>query len=453
MRNSKLKWWVMSVMIAAFVWTSFTAAMGQEKLEVFEKANIDWTQCKGQYISILSIPHAYMLALESYIPEFEKLTGIKVNLEMLGEVEMRRKRTIDLSMGAGLYDVLNVGLSIIPQYAQAHWLADLRLFLKDSKLTDNTWYKYEDIGEALRKWNAAEDGRILAIPVNGSGPIFWYRTDIFDKYGITPPDTWDEVVEMKKKLQTQIDADPTYKEVYAYCMRAGRGAGANTWNVSPLIHCYGGQIFDERMKAVFDSAEACKALEMYRALQVGYGNPPGSEGIDFYTMVDMFAGGNLASMYAGIDHIVFINDPARCAYYDRWDAALPPRGPAGRYSSLWSWAVGMNHASRNKEAAWLFLQWASSEPVQGRLGPNSTPSRLALWKTEPFRKLKAQGWVEAATWYWKQGVVTEPLIPQFPEVGEVMSVSFLDVLKGIPGGPVKETLRKACEEVDKIMEK
>lgn len=448
MKNLKVKWWIIFMMIATFVWTNFTAAMGQEKLGVFKKANIDWTQCKGEHISILSIPHAYMLALEPHIPEFEKLTGIDVSIEMLGEVEMRRKRTIDLSMGAGLYDVLNIGLSIIPQYAQAYWLADLRPFLKDPKLTDNVWYKYEDIGEPFRKWNTAKDGRILAIPVNGSGPILWYRTDIFDKYGITPPDTWEEVVEMKKKLQAKLDTDPVYKGVYAYCMRAGRGAGANTWNVCPLIYDYGGKIFDEHMKAVFDSPEACKALEMYRALQVGYGNPPGSEGIDFYTMVDMFAAGNLASMFAGIDHIVFINDPTKCAYYDRWDATLPPRGPAGRYSSLWTWALGINHASRHKKAAWLFIQWASSEPIEGLMGPNCTPSRLVLWETEPFQKLRAQGWVKAAKWYWKHGVVTEPLIPKFREVGEVMSVAFLDILRG---APVKETLSKACKEVDKIL--
>jgi len=450
MRSSKLKWWVTFLMIAAFVCTSFTAAIGQEELEVYKVAKIDWTQCKGEHISVLTIPHAYGLALEPYVSEFEKLTGIDVSVETLGHDEMRRKRTIDLSMGAGLYDVLVIGLSIIPQYAQANWLMDLRPYIANPKLTDNNWYNYEGIGEPLRKWNTTEDGRILAVPVNSSGPVFWYRTDIFSKYGFTPPDTWEELIGLKKKLQTQLDADPAYKGMYAYVSRGWTGPGCNTWTICPVIYDYGGRIFDEQMRAVFDSPEACKALEIYREAQIGYGNPPGSEGIDMYTMVDMFAAGNLASVFAGYDHIVFIDDPKRSQVYDVWDAALPPRGPAGRYSSLWTWAFGVNYASRHKDAAWLFVQWSSSRPVQEKMGPLCTPSRLELWETESFLKLKEQGWVKTAKWYVEHGTVTEPLIPEFREVGEAISLAFSKILKG---EPVKKSLSDACAEVDKIIQK
>lgn len=169
-----------------------------------------------------------------------------------------------------------------------------------------------------------------------------------------------------------------------------------------------------------------------------------------YTMVDMFASGNLAMMYEGIDHIVFLGDPEKSTVSELWDATIPPQGPAGRYSSLWTWALGMNFASRQKEPAWLFIQWATSKPIQARLGPLGTPTRLPLWTTEPFQKLKQKGWIEAAQWYVENGTVTEPLMPEFREVGEAMSVGFSNVLKG---EPVQESLSDAVKKVDEVIAK
>jgi hypothetical protein len=50
---------------------------------------------------------------------------------------------------------------------------------------------------------------------------------------------------------------------------------------------------------------------VYREAQIGYGNPPGNEGIDMYTMVDIFAAVGLVSVFAGYDHIVFMDNPQR----------------------------------------------------------------------------------------------------------------------------------------------
>ena len=85
-----------------------------------------------------------------------------------------------------------------------------------------------------------------------------------------------------------------------------------------------------------------------------------------------------------------------------------------------------------------------------KMGPLSTPSRLALWETGSYQELKEKGWVEAVKWYIENGTVTEPLNPEFREVGEAMSVGFSKILKG---EPVKASLDQAVKEVDKIIEK
>jgi len=128
---------------------------------------------------------------------------------------------------------------------------------------------------------------------------------------------------------------------------------------------------------------------------LGHGSPPRSAGIDFCIMVDMFASERLVSILTGVDHIV-INDPTKSKVFDKWDCALIPKEPVQRSNQLWIWGLGINEASKHKEVAWLFVEWASSELMQERMGVNCTPPRLALWKTKPFRQLKAQGWVETS---------------------------------------------------------
>jgi hypothetical protein len=80
------------------------------------------------------------------------------------------------------------------------------------------------------------------------------------------------------------------------------------------------------------------------------------------------------------------------------------------------------------------------------------PCRLGVWEMEAFQKVRQEhpGWIEAAKWYIAEGTVTEPLIPEFREVGQAMSVGFSKILRG---EPVKESLDEAVTKVNEIIAK
>ena len=81
-------------------------------------------------------------------------------------------------------------------------------------------------------WKQFEgQGKLLALPMGPSAPIFWYRKDLFDKYGIKVPNTYEEVITMKKKLQEAMEKDGL-KDIYAFTTRAKRGVGKNTWTTT-----------------------------------------------------------------------------------------------------------------------------------------------------------------------------------------------------------------------------
>lgn len=84
---------------------------------------------------------------------------------------------------------------LMEQYVDAGVAADLTDILE----TENPdWYATfkEGIFDKL-----TYDGKIMAIPTNFSAALVFYNTEIFDEVGVTPPETYDEWLEVCKKIQ------------------------------------------------------------------------------------------------------------------------------------------------------------------------------------------------------------------------------------------------------------
>jgi len=60
----------------------------------------------GETIYVITQRHTSTDALVSTLPEFEKQTGIKVDMEILPYPELNRKVLIEISQGTGAYDIV-----------------------------------------------------------------------------------------------------------------------------------------------------------------------------------------------------------------------------------------------------------------------------------------------------------------------------------------------------------
>jgi multiple sugar transport system substrate-binding protein len=69
----------------------FAAATAQE---------FDWRRFEGSEIRFMMNRHPFTNWLEPLVPEFEALTGIKVNLEIFPEDQFRQVRLLEVSSGA-----------------------------------------------------------------------------------------------------------------------------------------------------------------------------------------------------------------------------------------------------------------------------------------------------------------------------------------------------------------
>ena len=55
---------------------------------------IDWKQLQGTEIRFLMNKHPFTTSIQPKVAEFEKMTGIKVNLEVFPEDQFRNKRLL-----------------------------------------------------------------------------------------------------------------------------------------------------------------------------------------------------------------------------------------------------------------------------------------------------------------------------------------------------------------------
>jgi multiple sugar transport system substrate-binding protein len=114
-----------------------------------------------------------------------KYPAIKVNVVNAGQgLEAYTKLRTALKAGTGAPDLAQIEFQYIPTFSITNSLVDLRPYgaeaLKD-KFVDWTW-----------KQVSGPKGEVLAYPQD-TGPLgLLYRADLFEKYKIDVPKTWDD---------------------------------------------------------------------------------------------------------------------------------------------------------------------------------------------------------------------------------------------------------------------
>src|SRR5690554_6179872 len=86
----------------------------------------------GTTIRVLFSNHPWTDAIRPLLPEFEELTGIKVQAESLFEDQLTQKLLVEFASGTSTIDVfMQRPLQEAKQFAKNGWYADLRPFAED----------------------------------------------------------------------------------------------------------------------------------------------------------------------------------------------------------------------------------------------------------------------------------------------------------------------------------
>jgi multiple sugar transport system substrate-binding protein len=128
----------------------------------------------------------------------KKYPAIDVNVVNAGQGEPQyTKLRTALKAGTGAPDVAQIEFQYIPTFTVTKSLVDLRPYGAEAQKDKFVGWTWSQV--------TGGKGEIWAYPQD-TGPMgMLYRKDILDKYGITPPKTWDEFAAAARKLHA---ADP-----------------------------------------------------------------------------------------------------------------------------------------------------------------------------------------------------------------------------------------------------
>ncbi len=424
-------------------------------LASFQGAGINWRMAEGESINIAVIPAGYFKNLEAMMGDFRDLTGVDARLEMIPPGQIRQKAVLDLSSKTGTYASHSADPMYYQLYVANGWIDPLDDYLGNSKLTDNSWFDFEDIQPGHRGATSV-NGRPYGIPYDGEATIQIYRKDVYDAAGIKPAETLDDYAANAAKIH-----NPD-KRLWGCALRGFRGAGQNMYIYPSIFRAFGGEWFDGKRVTV-DTPEALAALEYYVKLLNGYA-PKGVENWNWPDIADAFGQGTVGSYIDGHGSAAVVANPEKSKVVGDIGFARWPKGPSGkRVTSIWNWSFPINAAlsTKQKHATWLFNQWAGSKEVQvattyafpgayKRTGPN----RASLWKDPKFLDLMGgfgHNYVKAATESFANDTDPDwrPRLPQWPAVGDIMATAIQSALVG-QATPV-DALRNAQKKIDKIV--
>ncbi len=414
-----------------FVWTS---AKGQ---------TFDWKRFRGKELFVMLAKHPWPEEMVKWTPEFQDLTGIKVSFEMLPDQQQRQKMVVQFTAGDPGIDAFYSSLHVEKKrFWRGGYYEPLNKYLQDRSLT-NPDFDWNDFTEASRKTATQPDGTISGVPAFMDALILFYRSDIFQAKGLKPPRTVEEMNEIAKKLH-----DPP--RMYGIVYRGLKNANASTWD--GLLYNFGGDFLTKDGKANLNSKEAIATTEYYAQQLRNYG-PPGVVQFNWYECSSAFSQGQIAMYYDGVNFANIMEDKEKSKIAGKVGYALLPKGPGGQWAATFMPGMAISRLSRNKEAAWYFVQWSTSKKnyVRELVAGVGIP-RVSAWN-DPEVKAKRkypQGWYDA---YLEALKIGRPGLPEIVGVTEYRDIIGIAIEKAIEGADIKTVLNQAQKEFQDLLDK
>lgn len=323
-------------------------------------------------------------------PEFEKKTGIKVEIETTSWDQMYDKAIKDMEAKTGIYDMVYIEQDIIYAYLARNFLVDVTKTLKDNPALKAPTYD-ESHFTTFANYFKGKDGDLFGVPMEAFIKIYLYRKDLFD----------DPAAKEAFKKETGKDLAPAkthadYTQIADFFTKWGKDkqlwgttAQAHTghpasWyeffeSVAPTFGVYNWGINADKNYAAsvanggqMNSDKSKAALKYW--LHLRDTAPPESASSTWTEVATTFAAGRAAQGLVYGENAAWIaSDAGKSKVVGKVGVALPPteagvmeeaasgKGYIGYYDGG---AFGVPVTSKNKEASLLFLEYIGQDSVQ-----------------------------------------------------------------------------------------
>ena len=406
--------------------------------------DFDWKRFDGEEIDVLLALSPRSDLLVQHQPEFEELTGITVNADVVPEQQQRQKQVIEFASGNPSFDVTAVSWHVQKGlFGKGGFLLDLQEFLNDSEMTAPD-YDFADFSQAAITFATQPDGRIDTLPYNIDYWILYWNKELFEQKNVAFPQTFDEMVAAAEALN-----DPD-NGIFGFVARGLKNANVPVWTC--FMQGWDARPVDDEGQLQTTTDEAVAAAALYQNLLANYA-PPGVSGFNWNECQTTFAQGTAAMWFDGIGFATPLEDSETSMVVGKVGYGLQPAGPVAHHSGTFGDGLGVSAGSDKHGPAYLYCQWATNKQNQARVlaaGAGAPARNSAYSNPEALANLIVpQEWVDTLI---ASGEIGLPSLPEIIPVTEFRDIFGIALTNMITGGDPRQELEAATEEFRPILE-
>ncbi|KQV93014.1 sugar ABC transporter substrate-binding protein [Streptomyces sp. Root369] len=308
------------------------------------------------------------------IGDFQKANP-DIKVEYVGIASTEYQSKVDTAIqGGGLPDVGGVGAAMLAGFSAQNALEPLDSRLSKSSLNGKL---NEDMVGVLKAAGGG-DGTLYSIPTSANNGVLYYRTDLFKNAGLDEPTTWDKFYAAADKLT---DAK---KNKFGYTIRGGAGSIAQA--LDAMYGQSGITSFWNGDKTTVNDPKNVAGLEKYAALYKKV-TPAADLNNDFTKMVAQWDSGTIGMLNHNLGSY---QDHVKALGVDKFRGIPQPIGASGKRVQVSNPVDGMGvfKSSKNKDAAWKFIEFATSAAENSKFNkaagqvPSNNDAAKDAWISE-----------------------------------------------------------------------
>jgi multiple sugar transport system substrate-binding protein len=380
---------------------------------------------EGTTLNMLAVQFAHHDPLWRQIADFTAETGIKVSIEFAPFEQTREKTLLDMSSRTGRFDVFTVDIMWLAEYAAAGYLEPVAKYLNSPDLTAEG-YDVDDFIPRVYAGTGVYNDIMYNVPYDCGTVGNMFRADLIESAGQKVPGRFDGSFTAARMREICGALNDASKGMAGFVLGPQRWFWG--WMFTPYLYAWqdpaktGNEFVDPDWNVTIDNEANLAALEFYLGLR------------DFTPKDDLnFGYGEQLAVYqqgkaaGSITYSGFIG-----AHYE--DKSLPiagrnvalhtPIGPAGRTDPFFgSWGLSVSVDSKNKEAAWTFVQWITHKDRLTKAAIGGAPAvRHSTFRNADFQA--AQPWTAALYEFFVKTANPDERIrvPEWAEISEIMGL-------------------------------
>lgn len=390
--------------------------------------------------------------------EVAHLLGGKVVFHGVPFDEIRLTTLANAEKAVSDYDILAVDLPWIGEYADRAILMPIDDLVAEGGINRADFYPAE--------WEGTHaEGRQYAVPLLTNPEVLFYRRDMLDACGVSPPTTTDELLDAARTLHAPRE------HCYGVSWTGARGTpvgqafiqfladfGQPILNLRPVVDGYDAtHVTGEQLRPLIDTGRGRATADfMMRLLDV---SPPNVIDISWDEQIDLINEGRVAMAYEWASrasrlarappaggNVGFLPHPAGCAPSEkvRRDNVSPIGG--------FVLGIPANIAPERIPLAWRAIEWFTSPEVIKLFVQHGgfVMPRFSVAADPEVRRLSPV--IPAVDAMARKGQLRlwpRPPVAEYPAIVQILGAEVHDMLAGKQAA--RQTLSRAQNQVDALM--